>query len=74
MLDLPQEGHLDQVLDAADELTKLEYAASQRQLSTGEQQRLDQLHQNTSQIIDTQREKAKGTSADGTVVSSDDSP
>ena len=74
MSDFPQEGHLDRTLDAADELTKLEYAASQGQLSAGEQQRLEQLRQEAGQIVKTQRQKAKGTSADGSVVSTDDSP
>jgi len=74
MSDFPQEGHLDRTLDAADELTKLEYAASQSQLSAGEQQRLEQLRQAAGPIVKAERQKAKGTSADDSVVSTDDSP
>ncbi|MDB5081731.1 MAG: hypothetical protein JWP00_3655 [Chloroflexi bacterium] len=74
MTNLPQEGHFDQTLDAATELTELEYAASQRQLSGQEQQRLEQLRQGKDQIIDARRERAReGQLTDSTVVNGDDS-
>lgn len=75
MSESPQEGRFDEALDAGNELTELEYAASQRQLSPDEQQRLDTLRQSSGRIVKTKRINAKESApSDSTVVSGDDSP
>jgi hypothetical protein len=57
MSDLPQEGRFDRNLDAAKELTGLEYEATRRPLSSAEQQRLEQLRQVKDRLISSEREK-----------------
>lgn len=75
MADFPQEGRFDRSLDAADELTKLEYEASQHPLSSAQQQRLQQLRQAKDRLVKAEREKEIDKSRpDSTVVSGDDSP
>lgn len=69
------EGQEDQTLDAAKELTELEYESTRRQLSAEEQQRLAQLRQEGGQIARTEQEKAvESELTDSTTVSGDDSP
>jgi hypothetical protein len=75
MSKLPQEGRFDRNLDAAKELTGLEYEATRRPLTGPEQQRLEQLRQAKDRLIASQREKELDESRpDSTVVSGDDSP
>jgi hypothetical protein len=57
MTDLPQEGRFDRNLDAAKELTGLEYEATRRPLTGVEQQRLEQLRQAKDRLIASEREK-----------------
>ena len=75
MSELPQEGPFDQTLDEADELTELEYASTQRQLSPAEQQRLADLHHEAGRIVRAERTKeVEEAPTEGTIVSGDDSP
>lgn len=75
MSESPQEGRFDRALDAGNELTELEYHATQRQLSPDEQKRLEELRQSAGRIVKTERIKEKESAPEeGTVVSGDDSP
>ena len=69
------EGREDRMLDAGEELTNLEYQATQRPLSAAEQDRLAQLRQAGGQIARTEKEKEVDSElTDSTTVSGDDSP
>ncbi len=61
--------------DEAEELTELEYASSQRQLSQAENERLSQLRQRSKQIVEAVvQEEAVRPGPANPVVSGDDSP
>ncbi len=75
MTEFTGEGREDRTLDEGDELTKLEYQATRRQLSAEEQQRLAQLRQDGSRIINAEQQKeVQSDRPDSTTVSGDDSP
>ena len=61
MPDMPQEGSMNQSIDKAEELTQLEYAATQRQLSAEEQQHLQNLRQQQGKMTLVAEQEAKET-------------
>ncbi len=60
--------------DLQQELTELEYFATQRKLTSDEQKRLHELHKIRDQIAEKNLQEASKKTSDMPVVSSDDSP